>query len=224
MPGRVVLGAPQAAPCCRGRGTLAQGCTARSHQQRFSPLVLRTRADQGGSPHAPNPDLGQNCSSERSWPGGRDRRGRRPGCARLEGRRGAVLAVPMPCRCRAAAPAGTRPAAAHPGVLTAGPDPVVRRCSVLGCNLRPPGKRPRVRQPPWGQRVPAGGVTIGGRAPQHPATPRQAEPGQAQGGRASGDARREGAKRRCRARAGEEGIADFRARRDRCCCAGAALP
>lgn len=98
MPGRVVLGAPQAAPCCRGRGALAQGCTARSHQQRFSHLVLRTRADQGGSPHAPDPDLGQNCSSERSWPGGRDRRGRRPGCARLEGRGGVVLAVPMPCR------------------------------------------------------------------------------------------------------------------------------
>lgn len=75
-------------PCRRGRGALTQGCTAQSHQQRLSPQG--TQAVQGGSSPAPNPDLGQSCSSKCSWPGGRDRRGWRDAGER--------------CRCRAAAP------------------------------------------------------------------------------------------------------------------------
>lgn len=142
----------------------------------------------------------------------RDRRGRRPDCARLEGRRGAVL---VPCR----RPAGTHPMAAHPGALTMGPDPPARCRSASGGNLHPPGQQPRVREPPWGWQVPARGDHRGraARTPHGLASPSRGRH------RASGAVRQEGAKRRCRARAGEEGISYFRARRDRCCCAAAAF-
>lgn len=137
---------------------------------------------------------------------------RREGQKGMEGRRGVV---PVPCR----RPAGTHPMAAHPGALTMGPDPPARCRSASGGNLHPPGQQPRVREPPWGQQVLARGDHRGraARTPHGLASPSRGRHS------ASGAVRQEGAKRRCRARAGEEGITYFRARRDRCCCAAAAF-